>query len=200
MPSQDATQLLQQDHDEVRNLFSKVRGGDASEAIVGTIIEELTIHTEIEEQELYPWVEQNVEGGADLVEEAHQEHAEAKELIAQLETLTPDDDGFMDVLTSLMEGVEHHAEEEEREMFPKIRKSSDEETRRQLGEALATAKRQLKSGSGTSGRTGSSVRGGTSTGLENLTKDELYKRAQKAGIEGRSDMTKDELIKALGTS
>lgn len=33
--------------------------------------------------------------------------------------------------------------------------------------------------------------------LEDLTKDELYERAQKADIQGRSDMTKDELIKAL---
>ncbi len=33
--------------------------------------------------------------------------------------------------------------------------------------------------------------------LEDLTKDELYERAQKADIAGRSDMTKEELIKAL---
>jgi len=30
-----------------------------------------------------------------------------------------------------------------------------------------------------------------------MTKDELYERAQKADIPGRSDMTKNELIKAL---
>jgi hypothetical protein len=33
--------------------------------------------------------------------------------------------------------------------------------------------------------------------LEDMTKDELYERAQKADIPGRSDMTKDDLIKAL---
>ncbi len=33
--------------------------------------------------------------------------------------------------------------------------------------------------------------------LEDMTKDELYERAQKADIPGRSDMTKNELIKAL---
>jgi hypothetical protein len=35
------------------------------------------------------------------------------------------------------------------------------------------------------------------TNLESMTKDELYERARKADIPGRSDMTKDELIKAL---
>lgn len=38
---------------------------------------------------------------------------------------------------------------------------------------------------------------GRVSNLEDLTKDELYARAQKADIPGRSDMTKDELIKAL---
>ncbi|EMD82672.1 DUF7218 family protein [Pacificimonas flava] len=36
-----------------------------------------------------------------------------------------------------------------------------------------------------------------STKLEDRTKDELYEEAKKIGIEGRSDMDKDELIKAI---
>jgi hypothetical protein len=34
--------------------------------------------------------------------------------------------------------------------------------------------------------------------LASMTKDQLYEEAKKADIEGRSDMTKDELVKALG--
>jgi hypothetical protein len=36
-----------------------------------------------------------------------------------------------------------------------------------------------------------------STHLENRTKDDLYDEAKKIGIEGRSEMTKDELIEAI---
>lgn len=36
-----------------------------------------------------------------------------------------------------------------------------------------------------------------STRLEDRTKDELYDEAREIGIEGRSDMTKDELIDAI---
>ncbi|MBY8829726.1 DUF7218 family protein [Hephaestia mangrovi] len=36
-----------------------------------------------------------------------------------------------------------------------------------------------------------------STHLENRTKDELYDEAKKIGIEGRSEMSKDELIDAI---
>ena len=40
-------------------------------------------------------------------------------------------------------------------------------------------------------------RGGTSDQYEDWTKDELEDRAREIGIEGRSDMNKDELIRAL---
>jgi len=36
-----------------------------------------------------------------------------------------------------------------------------------------------------------------STHLENRTKDELYDEAKKIGIDGRSEMSKDELIDAI---
>lgn len=43
----------------------------------------------------------------------------------------------------------------------------------------------------------SSKKGGKHPPYESWTRDELYRQAQKVGIEGRSDMTKDQLIDAL---
>ncbi|TYB81262.1 DUF7218 family protein [Maritimibacter fusiformis] len=40
-------------------------------------------------------------------------------------------------------------------------------------------------------------KGGKSAPYEDWTRDELYDRARELEIEGRSDMTKDELISAL---
>ena len=42
-----------------------------------------------------------------------------------------------------------------------------------------------------------SRKGGKASPYEDWTKDALYERAQELDIEGRSDMTKDELIAAL---
>ena len=38
---------------------------------------------------------------------------------------------------------------------------------------------------------------GRASNLEDMTKDQLYERAQEADIPGRSEMTKGELIEAL---
>lgn len=40
-------------------------------------------------------------------------------------------------------------------------------------------------------------RGGSSRPYEEWTKDDLYERAQEIGIDGRSSMSKSELIEAL---
>jgi hypothetical protein len=50
-------------------------------------------------------------------------------------------------------------------------------------------------GLGGTNRSKSSKRSGSNGSDE--TKEELYKKAQEAGVEGRSSMTKDELAKAV---
>lgn len=47
------------------------------------------------------------------------------------------------------------------------------------------------------GRDTVGARGGEAGDYEDMTKDQLYERAQRVGVEGRSDMTRDQLIEAL---
>ncbi|MGV9853207.1 Rho termination factor N-terminal domain-containing protein [Streptomyces sp. NPDC003442] len=58
------------------------------------------------------------------------------------------------------------------------------------------AKTTAKSGK-TSGRSMAARGGAKSGGMETRTKEDLYREAQKAGIEGRSQMSKSQLISAL---
>lgn len=46
-------------------------------------------------------------------------------------------------------------------------------------------------------RSSTGKKGGKSSSYEDRSKDELYQKAKEVGIEGRSDMSKDELINAL---
>ncbi len=43
-------------------------------------------------------------------------------------------------------------------------------------------------------------KGGHSEDYDEWTKDDLYERAQEIGVDGRSEMSKDELIEALRNS
>ncbi|MFC5951118.1 Rho termination factor N-terminal domain-containing protein [Pseudonocardia lutea] len=75
----------------------------------------------------------------------------------------------------------------------------DEKTYEELrdrGESKEKAAR-IANASAAEGKKKVSARGGRSGSYEDMTKDELYERAKKVGIEGRSNMSKDELVKAL---
>jgi hemerythrin superfamily protein len=125
---QDAIAMLMADHKKVKKLFSdfdklKEKGSDEDKsALVEQICNELKIHTELEEEIFYPAVRKAIED-ADLMDEALVEHAGAKDLIAQLEAASPDDDLYDAKVTVLGEQIDHHVKEEEGQMFPKAKKA-----------------------------------------------------------------------------
>jgi hemerythrin superfamily protein len=126
--AQDAIAMLMADHKKVKKLFSdfdklKEEGSDEDKsAVVDQICNELKIHTELEEEIFYPAVRKSIDN-SDLMDEALVEHAGAKELIAQLEDASPDDDLYDAKVTVLGEQIKHHVKEEEGEMFPKAKKA-----------------------------------------------------------------------------
>jgi hypothetical protein len=75
----------------------------------------------------------------------------------------------------------------------------DEKTYRKLrkeGESEEKAARIANASAG-QGKKTVSKRGGRSSSYDDMSKDELYQRAKKVGIKGRSDMSKKELVEAL---
>ena len=127
--NEDAIALLTADHAKVKKLFKefedlKEEDGSAEDksALVTQICNELKVHTEIEEEIFYPAVRKAIDDSA-LMDEALVEHAGAKELIAQLEDMSPDDELYDAKVTVLGEQIQHHVKEEEGEMFPKARKA-----------------------------------------------------------------------------
>ena len=125
----DATVLLQRDHAEVKKLFKqyeKLANADAEGAERQTLAMQicmlLTVHATIEEEIFYP-AAREADVDEDLLDEADVEHASAKELIAQIEAMSPDDDHYDAKVTVLGEYIDHHVEEEEGAMFPKCRRA-----------------------------------------------------------------------------
>lgn len=123
-PQKLAISLLLDDHRKVKKLFREfesVKDDARKEAIVREACTELTVHTQIEEELFYPALrDADNEAFGDLVDEAVVEHAGAKNLIAELESMKPGDDLYDAKFTVLAEYIEHHVEEEEEDLFPKV--------------------------------------------------------------------------------
>jgi hemerythrin superfamily protein len=181
----DALELLTADHNRVRGLFSRfkeAKDGDDDDTMAtlsDKIVTELEVHTTIEEEIFYPAVRDYSDKVSELVDEGIQEHHVAKSLIEELSTLDPAGDEWTAKMTVLIENVEHHAEEEEGEMFPQIRSSSEAEARSRLAEQLEARKAELGAP--------------TAADKESMSTDELREKASEQQIPGRSKMDRDEL-------
>ena len=124
---QDAIALLTTQHREVEAMFKQFeelsdRAKASKKKITDKICNALIMHATIEEEIFYPAVREASKETEELVDEAVVEHASAKDLIAQLQEMDPDDDLYDAKVKVLSEQIEHHVEEEEKEMFPKVRK------------------------------------------------------------------------------
>lgn len=141
--TKDAVALLKADHRAVEKLFGefeKARGEERKKQIAQQICLELRVHTQIEEEIFYPTSREFLEDD-DIVNEAIVEHRAAKDLIDQIEAMSPTDEMYDAKVTVLQEMIEHHVAEEEKEYFPQTQKT--EMDMKAIGEQLAERKTEL---------------------------------------------------------
>ena len=146
--SQDATELLKADHDRVDELFNKVKANEDgnNKDVFQTIRQELELHTHVEEQIFYPnLLENGDEELQKIVREGLEEHGQVKTMLTEMGPMSGDDEEFKAKLKVLMENVEHHVEEEEREMFPMVHDQLDEQMLVRLGSLIKAEKERVRS-------------------------------------------------------
>ena len=140
----NAFTLLKADHKKVAGILEKIdetteRATKGREELFTQLKNELDVHTRIEEEILYPALEEYDETRA-IALEAYEEHALVKQLLAELASAPKNDEEWTAKFTVLKENIEHHVEEEEGEMFTKARKVLSEDEIENLGERLQEAK------------------------------------------------------------
>ncbi len=145
MANTDAIALLKSDHRTVKQLFKDFRSsGERAHAtrrrIVDRIITELSIHAGIEETVFYPRIRSAIPKAEDDVLESLEEHHIVKTTLSELEKMDPKDERFEAKVTVLIENVEHHVQEEETELFPKVRRALGRSELISLAEELEAAK------------------------------------------------------------
>lgn len=124
----DAIAMLTAEHREVKAMFEQYEGlGDRAKAgkkkLADQICTALTLHAAIEEEIFYPALRAASKDAADLLDEALVEHAGAKDLIAQIGEMDPEDELYDAKVKVLGEQIDHHVGEEEGDMFPTAKKA-----------------------------------------------------------------------------
>ena len=142
-------QMILDDHERVRQLFQQFQQADdeqQKQQIADQVLTELTVHANLEEEIFYPAMRQKASGSEDqqMVQEAYQEHSEAKTLIQQLQGMQASDPQFTTLFQQLQQDIEHHVQEEETEMLPKAEQELSDQMDR-LGQEMAARKQQLMS-------------------------------------------------------
>ena len=142
-------QMILDDHERVRQLFQQFQQADdeqRKQQIADQVLMELTVHANLEEEIFYPAMRQKASGSEDqqMVQEAYQEHSEARALIQQLQGMQASDPQFTTLFQQLQQDIEHHVQEEETEMLPKAQEELSDQMDR-LGQEMAARKQQLMS-------------------------------------------------------
>ncbi len=127
----DACDFLDADHKAVKKMFTEyealaeARGSskEKKRQLADKICRELTVHTQLEDEIFYPAVRRAIKDKL-MMGEAEVEHSSARDLIAQIQELSPDDTLYDAKVLVLGEYVDHHVKEERNEMFPEARAST----------------------------------------------------------------------------
>jgi iron-sulfur cluster repair protein YtfE (RIC family) len=144
----DAISLLTTDHKKVRQLLKRFES-NPTQKLFQEIENELKVHTQIEEEIFYPAYRDAVEGAKEkqkLYYEALEEHHVVDLVLPEIKAASEGSNEFEAKAKVLKDVVEHHADEEEAEMFPKARKAIGAAVLRDLGERMRVRKEQLTEG------------------------------------------------------
>jgi len=138
----DAITLLKDDHRNIKKLFRDFQAaGDqatiAKGKLVKRIIEELTVHTYLENEVMYPEVRALLPLLEREILESFEEHHVVDVLCMELTAMKPDAERFNAKMIDLIENVTHHIKEEEQDWFPKVRARLTRTPPRDIGARLA---------------------------------------------------------------
>jgi len=141
MTKTDVTDLLIQQHGEIRDLFDEVmrHSGERRREAFGRLVRLLAVHETAEEEVVHPLTRRGIDGGGGIADDRLREERGAKELLAELDGMDTDDPRFLPKLDKLRLAVLTHARAEERYEFPRLRDKFSDAQRRALAAAVKAA-------------------------------------------------------------
>jgi len=150
-PATDAITLLKKDHEKVRGLLAKLesaalRGDGKATQLLQQIDSEVKIHSQVEEEIFYPAFHEaaRTKEQNKLFFEAKEEHHVVDMVMPEVGEFQEGNEDFAGRAKVLKDIIEHHADEEEKEMFPAAKKIMRRDELIELGRRIEQRKRELK--------------------------------------------------------
>ena len=140
----DVTAILTADHRDMRDLLAQVHlttDPEQRRNLVDTATAEVMRHSVAEEMYVYPVMEEHLPNGAEEVEHDKKEHDELVTVMKELEGVDAAHPDFIELVKKFEEMLEHHAKDEEKDQFPKLRAHLPREQLEELGEKVEQAKK-----------------------------------------------------------
>lgn len=140
----DLISVIIQDHRDVEAAFDELEShtghAEGRKDLVDHVISELVRHSVAEEQYMYPAARANLPDGDEIADHEIREHAEAEEIMKQLEGLGPESPQFERHLGELMSAIRHHVSDEESDLLPRLREACSDDELQELGQQVLNAK------------------------------------------------------------
>jgi iron-sulfur cluster repair protein YtfE (RIC family) len=147
----NAIQLLKSEHEKAKQAFEEIQAASANQRapLWAKLEPELKVHEEMEEAALYGPVAQELGSTDQTLKEWHEHHheevTEAEALIQEIDGLDSTSDDWLEKVEELQEALEHHIEEEEGDIWPRIQQAWDQSKLESAGQQMETLKRQKMS-------------------------------------------------------
>ena len=138
---QDVVELLLDQHDQIRSLFSQVptAQGTAKRELFEELVRLLAVHESAEEEVVHPAARRKMESGDQVIDSRLHEENEAKHALAELYDMGVDNPQFDSKFAELSNAVSQHAMHEETEEFPYLRQNLPAEQLRRMAGAVRAA-------------------------------------------------------------
>lgn len=149
----DAFEVLSADHSEVKQMMAELEAGphrgtgatqaqlDGRSKVTQNLIIESSKHEAVEEQHFWPTVRDRISDGDQLADHAIRQEGEAKEVLARLDKLVPNDPEFEDLLAKFIPAAREHISYEENQVWPPLRQALSTAEAAELGQKLTDAKK-----------------------------------------------------------
>lgn len=140
------TDILKQDHDMARDLFEQIEedeDGENRQELFSTLQTALQDHMDLEEKLFYPVLQENEES-SDKALESLEEHHLAKMVLSEINSVDMDDDRWMAKFKVFQEVVNHHMQEEEKNIFKMVKKIMEPDQIKDITDQIQQMKSQAE--------------------------------------------------------